>query len=112
MPCLCPFQETIDLLSKRHALTILWLLQQESPRRFTDFRNSLEINPVTLSQRLSELEKAGILTRTAFKQTPPRVDYALTGKGEDLLPLMDALCQWARKHAPEEAPEAALEAAA
>ena len=35
----CPFQEAIDLLSRRHAMTIIWLLQQQEPRRFNE--NSL-----------------------------------------------------------------------
>lgn len=94
----CPFQQAIDLLSKKHALTIIWLLQQEEPRRFNDIKRTLGINPVSLSQRLDELEEAGILARKTYKETPPRVEYRLTAKGKDLLPLMDQLDAWATKH--------------
>lgn len=94
----CPFQEAIDLLSKRHALTIIWLLQQESPRRFNDIRRATDVNPVTLTQRLGELEQGGIVARKAYNETPPRVEYSLTRKGLDLLPLMDQLSAWSRKH--------------
>lgn len=94
----CPFQLAIDLLSKRHALTIIWLLQQEEPRRFNEMKRTLAINPVSLSQRLSELEEGGIIARRTFKETPPRVEYRLTTKGRDLLPLMDQLDAWATKH--------------
>ncbi len=94
----CPFQQAIDLLSKKHALTIIWLLQQQEPRRFNDIKRTLAINPVSLSQRLDELEGAGILARKTFKETPPRVEYRLTAKGKDLLPLMDQLDVWARRH--------------
>jgi DNA-binding HxlR family transcriptional regulator len=94
----CPFQEAIDLLSKRHAMTIIWLLQQESPRRFNDIKRTLDLNPVTLTQRLEDLVKAGIVSRRTFKETPPRVEYALTGKGQELIPLMDQLGSWARRH--------------
>lgn len=94
----CPFQQAIDLLSKKHALTIIWLLQQEEPRRFNDIKRTLNINPVSLSQRLDELEGAGILARQTFKQTPPRVEYRLTAKGKDLLPLMEQLDAWATRH--------------
>jgi DNA-binding HxlR family transcriptional regulator len=95
----CPFQEAIDLLSRRHAMTIIWLLQQQSPRRFNDIRRGIDVNPVTLTQRLEELEQGGIVSRKAFKQTPPRVEYSLTRKGADLLPLMDQLSAWSQKHA-------------
>ena len=94
----CPFQQAIDLLSKKHALTIIWLLQQEEPRRFNDIKRSLDINPVSLSQRLEELQAAGIVARRTFNETPPRVEYRLTQKGKDLIPLMDQLDAWARKH--------------
>ena len=94
----CPFQQAIDLLSKKHALTIIWLLQQQEPRRFNDIKRALAINPVSLSQRLEELQEHGIVARRTFKETPPRVEYQLTAKGRDLLPLMDQLGAWATKH--------------
>ena len=98
-PCdCCPFQEAIDLLSKRHAMTIVWLLQQQSPRRFNEIKRALELNPVTLSQRLSELETGGVIARTTYPEAPPRVEYSLTPKGQDLLPLMEQMNDWARKY--------------
>ena len=94
----CPFQEAIDLLSKRHAMTIIWLLQQEEPRRFNEIKRELDLNPVTLTQRLTELEEAGVVARKTFNEAPPRVEYRLTPKGRDLVPLMDQLGKWARRH--------------
>ncbi|MHB8633569.1 MAG: winged helix-turn-helix transcriptional regulator [Thermoplasmatota archaeon] len=94
----CPFQEAIDLLSRRHALTVIWLLQRDAPRRFNDIRDAIDVNPVTLTQRLRELEEGGIIARRSYRQTPPRVEYSLTRKGLDLLPLMDQLGAWSRKH--------------
>ncbi len=94
----CPFQAAIDLLSKRHTMTIVWMLQHEGPARFNDIKRGVEVNPVTLTQRLGELEEAGVVSRRAYKETPPRVEYELTGKGWELVPLMDALGKWASKH--------------
>lgn len=88
----------MDLLGRRHTLTIIWLLQQDGPRRFNDIKRELDVNPVTLSQRLGELEGEGIVHREAYLQTPPRVEYRLTAKGRDLVPVMRALCQWAERH--------------
>jgi DNA-binding HxlR family transcriptional regulator len=94
----CPFQDAIDLLSRRHAMTIIWLLQQQEPRRFNEIKRAIDMNPVTLSQRLTELEEAGIVRRETFNETPPRVEYSLTQGGRDLVPLMNQLSRWAEKH--------------
>ncbi len=94
----CPFQSAIDLLSKRHALTIIWYLQREGTARFSDIRRALAVNPVSLTQRLTELEGAGVISRKAYKQTPPRVDYTLTPKGKELVPLINRLGEWALRH--------------
>ena len=94
----CPFQEAIDLLSKRHTMTIIWFLQQQGPARFNDIKRAVAVNPVTLTQRLEELETAGVVSRKQFKQTPPRVEYALTPMGKELLPLMDQVGRWAERN--------------
>ncbi len=93
-PGCCPFQEAFDLLSKKHALTIIWLLQEESPRRFTEIKTSLEVNPVTLTQRLGDLERAGVVSRTQYSETPPRVEYRLTDRGMALVPIIKQVCAW------------------
>lgn len=91
----CPYQSAFDLLARRHALTIIWFLQQDQPRRFTQIKHDLQVNPVTLTQRLCELEKEKIIERRQFAELPPRVEYSLTPKGQDLVELMDKLCEWA-----------------
>ena len=79
-------------------MTLVWLLQDGNPRRFNDIKRNLGINPVSLSQRLGELEAAGVLDRKTYKQVPPRVEYWLTAKGKELVPLMDKLGAWSQKH--------------
>lgn len=98
-PGCCPTQEAaIELLSKRHALNIVWLLKESEPRRFNEIKRELSINPVSLSQRLCELEEGGVLNRQTFRETPPRVEYSLTEKGRALMPIIDQLGTWARRH--------------
>jgi len=94
----CPFQESLEMLGKRHTLGILWALRQQSPRRFTELKRATNVNAVTLTERLQELEECGIVTRTVYNELPPRVDYGLTKKGDDLLVLMDALEKWSKKY--------------
>jgi len=69
------------------------------PKRFCELEKSVgHINPRTLSQRLDELEEHGIVTKAKFAEVPPRVEYSLTAKGEDLLPILRQMAAWGTKH--------------
>lgn len=65
------------------------------PKRFCELEKSVgSINPRTLSQRLDDLEAHGIITRQSFAEVPPRTEYTLTKKGEDLLPILKQMAAW------------------
>jgi DNA-binding HxlR family transcriptional regulator len=68
------------------------------PRRFTELEQSLSIGPRTLSQRLDFLEQAQVVTKQHFAEAPPRVEYSLTAKGKDLLPVLQSMAEWSAKH--------------
>ena len=69
------------------------------PRRFCELEKSVgNINPRTLSQRLDDLELHGIITRESFNEVPPRTEYCLTSKGEDLLPILQQMAAWGTKY--------------
>ena len=57
------------------------------------------VNPRTLSARLDELERAGIIAKTTYASVPPRVEYSLTAKGHDLLPILHTMADWGDKYA-------------
>ena len=70
------------------------------PKRFCELERSVgSINPRTLSQRLDDLEQRGIITRACFNEVPPRIDYTLTQKGQDLQPILEQMAAWGNKHA-------------
>ena len=65
--------------------------------RFGEFMQSLGlIPPATLTSRLTELEEAGILERATVEGRPPRTEYRLTARGEELRELVAALRAFAR----------------
>ncbi|MDB5175821.1 MAG: transcriptional regulator [Candidatus Saccharibacteria bacterium] len=71
----------------------------EGSRRFCELEKSVgSINPRTLSQRLDDLEAHGIITRKRFAEVPPRIDYTLTQKGRDLLPILQQMATWGNKY--------------
>ena len=64
----------------------------EGPRRFSELEHSCcGISPRTLSERLRALEHEGIVVRRSYPESPPRVEYELTEKGEALLPIIDEM---------------------
>jgi DNA-binding HxlR family transcriptional regulator len=69
------------------------------PKRFCELEKSVgNINPRTLSQRLDDLEAEGIITKQSFAEVPPRTEYTLTDKGEDLLPILQQMAAWGTKY--------------
>ena len=61
----------------------------EGPRRFTELERSCAgISPRTLAERLRWLEGEEIVVRRSYSESPPRVEYELTPKGEALLPIV------------------------
>ncbi|WP_339746786.1 helix-turn-helix domain-containing protein [uncultured Maricaulis sp.] len=103
----CPIASTLDLVGDRWTLVILRDLIN-GKRRFTDFLTSPErITTNVLTDRLGQMEQAGLITRTAYQTRPPRFEYRLTAKGEGLLPVIQEMCRWANINMPStwEAPE-------
>jgi DNA-binding HxlR family transcriptional regulator len=88
-----------NLITKRGTLEILIpLCCSTSPVRHKKFRETLKgISSKTLAYRLQELEKGGILERHSYNEIPPRVEYRLTPKGQELVESVIALLQWMRK---------------
>jgi len=68
------------------------------PWRFSELDDALEISPHTLSERLSEFENAGVITRRSYDENPPRVEYMATDDAEDLRPIFRELYDWCEGH--------------
>lgn len=87
----CPVAAAARLIGDRWTLIVLRDLA-DGPRRFTELERSGEgISPSMLAQRLRDLEERGLLTRTSYPEIPPHVEYELTPKGADALPVIAAL---------------------
>jgi DNA-binding HxlR family transcriptional regulator len=67
--------------------------------RFSALEHALAgISPRTLSQRLDYLEEKKFITKKAYAEVPPRVEYALTDKGRDLMPILKSMAAWGDKY--------------
>jgi len=85
-----------ELLERRWLLSIVYA-SLAGAMRFNEFRQSVEgISPKTLSDRLNELETAGVLERRVIPASPPYAEYRLTPRGRRLAPVVEAVASWTR----------------
>lgn len=85
-----------NLVTKRGTFEMLIpLCCTTNPVRYKQFRELMQgISSKTLARRLKELEKDGILERKAYNEIPPRVEYKMTKKGQELVESILNLVQW------------------
>lgn len=97
----CPINPVVELVFSRWTTPILWALRHHGRLRFTELAGLLpEITPKVLTQRLRQLERDGLITRTHHAEIPPRVEYEISELGRSLSPVFAALVRWSDRHLP------------
>ena len=95
----CPVRNVISRITDKWSLLVLYTLEQYKVLRFKElWRLIPDISQKMLISVLRNLEKDGIVSREVFKEVPPRVEYRLTGRGDSLMPHLDALLSWGLEH--------------
>ena len=85
-------------LSKVWTLPVIHTLGVYQPSRFNELKKRiLGISATSLAERLSDLERRGIVARKVYPETPPRVEYSLTEKGWELHSLLRQIAEWTVK---------------
>jgi DNA-binding HxlR family transcriptional regulator len=85
-----------ELLERRWLFSVMYA-SLAGALRFNEFRQAVQgISPKTLSDRLAELEEAGVLERRVIPATPPYAEYRLTARGRQLAPVVEAAARWVR----------------
>ena len=97
----CPSRTVLDRIGdKWSTLVVLTLL--DGPLRFSHLRTQIGgVAPKVLTETLRRLERDGILTRTAYREIPPRVEYELTPLGSSLEEPVQAITSWAEQNVPK-----------
>jgi DNA-binding HxlR family transcriptional regulator len=92
----CPITPVVEVVFARWVTPVLWALQHFGPLRFTELRDHVgQVTPKVLTQRLRQLERDGLVTRTYYPEVPPRVEYEITDLGLSLSPAFQVLVGWA-----------------
>ena len=99
----CPINNAFRILGKKFTVLILRNMMYMNQTRFNQFLDSIEdINPKTLSARLREMEKDGLLERKVHSEVPVRVEYRLTEKGRALQPVLEQMAQFSMTFCPKD----------
>lgn len=86
-------------LSRKWTMPVIHAMGLKPTVRFNELKRMIQgVSAACLSDRLSELEKAGIASRRVYPETPPRVEYQLTAKGEELRTLLAELVEWVKRN--------------
>ncbi len=104
LPCIKPLEQVVRLLGRQWTVPlILFLGEQADGIRYSEIRNKLceessdIIGDSTLSRKLAELTKLGIIERKSYDEVPPRVEYGLTNIGTSLFHTLEQLAEWTRQ---------------
>lgn len=97
----CPIAPVVDIVFSRWTTPILWALHEFGRQRFVELERRIGgITPKVLTQRLRQLERDGLISRTYHPEVPPRVEYEISETGASLGPLFHSLTVWAGAHLP------------
>lgn len=95
----CSLKDVLDIIGGKWAMPIIYILSK-GKMRFKELERNIEgINTRMLVKELKNMEANGIITREVFATVPPTVEYALTTKGEKLMPSIVSLYTWGQEYA-------------
>jgi DNA-binding HxlR family transcriptional regulator len=96
----CPIENTFKIIGKRFTVLILRNMINGKQNRFNQLLNSIEQgNPKTLTIRLREMEKSGLIKRKVYyHETPVRIEYYPTEKALALQPILDMMAAYSMKY--------------
>jgi DNA-binding HxlR family transcriptional regulator len=96
LPCSkdCFYKRILSIIGKKYTLNMIRFFVNTPVARFNEIVKVIKGSPKTITDRLNELCREGILKREAFAEIPPRVEYSLTEKGLALKPVMDEMWAW------------------
>lgn len=91
----CPLSSALKLIGGKWKIPILCALHQDGTTRYNELKRKISgITNTMLASSLRELEEDGLICRTQYMEMPLRVEYALTGRCSELIPILNQLAHW------------------
>lgn len=94
----CPLHRSMAILGNKWKPIVIYVLRNRKARFGQLHAYIGVISKKVLTSTLKDLEADGILTRTEYKELPPRVEYSLTEKGKTLIPIIIDIAKWDNTH--------------
>lgn len=96
---ICEIEAAFGVIGGKWKPIILWYIGEYKTIRFTQLQHHIpDITHRILTKQLRELEECGLINRTVYPSVPVKVEYTLTENGEDVLPILDQMCDFADKN--------------
>jgi len=97
----CAARQTLDLIADKWTVLLIYALA-DGTKRYNELSKMIGgVTPKMLTQTLRRMETSGIIYRTVYPVSPPKVEYSLTPLGQTLIVPLTALCRWSEDHANE-----------
>jgi len=91
---LCPLTQALSVIGGKWKPVIIYQLSK-SKKRFGQLDAAIEgISRKVLTSQLNQLVEDGLINRESFAEIPPRVEYDLTDKGRELIPIFSSIADW------------------
>ncbi|MGD9154417.1 MAG: helix-turn-helix domain-containing protein [Bacillota bacterium] len=95
----CEIEVAFGVIGGKWKPLILWCLGECHSLRFGQLQHLIpEITPRILTKQLRELEEYRLIERKVYPEVPPKVEYSITDRGRDAIPILDMMCEWADKY--------------
>ena len=92
----CPLEYGLEVFGGKWNSRIICVLAAKEVLRYSELRREMgNITDAVLAAALKELITNGIVKRQSYDESPPRVEYSLTEKGNSVIPILQSICQWA-----------------
>ena len=92
----CPIRDILDKTADKWSLLVLYPLRQQEVMRFNELQKAIpDISQKMLTQTLRRLEQMSLISREAYPEVPPRVEYRLTKLGHSFMDNIEPLVGWA-----------------
>ncbi|PSP83638.1 transcriptional regulator [Halobacteriales archaeon QS_6_64_34] len=96
--CYCLLDDVLGLLGKKYVMDIVCVIAIHGTVRFGMLEKHIpDASTSTLSARLDDLEREGLLTRQQYDEIPPRVEYELTDDGAELAERLAPVLEWVQE---------------
>lgn len=99
----CPLEYGLDIFGGKWNSRIICVLAEKQTLRYSEIRKEMtNITDAVLAATLKGLIANGIVSRKAYNEIPPKVEYRLTEKGLSVVPILQSICCWSGAYHREE----------